>query len=162
MELGKRKMLSMRKAAQVRSRDNVSPSPSQRLKRNLNESVVECGMISHVSAREKEAMVLKELLKEEDPSDNTFECNFCSKVFSSAGPLTAHLQNHASGNDKNQRLDCPWPRCSFSNTHHILTKHIRSKHTKEELFRCVHCPKKFHTMESKQVHEKKHTQQNEW
>ena len=119
-------------------------------------------MIRNISAREKDAMVLKELLKEEDPSDNTFECNFCSKVFSSAGPLTAHLQNHASGNNKNQRLDCPWPRCSFSNTHHILTKHIRSKHTKEELFRCVHCPKKFHTMDAKQFHEKKHTQQNEW
>ena len=107
-------------------------------------------------------MVIKELLKEEDPCDDTFECNVCQKVFSSAGPLTAHLVKHTCGNNKPQRLYCPWPRCSFSNTHHILTKHIRSKHTKEELFRCVHCPKKFHTMESKQVHEKKHTQQNEW
>ena len=136
-------------------------SSSKRVKRNLDESVIDCGMVMKVSEREKDAMDMKELLKEEDPGDETFDCNFCSKVFTSAGPLTAHLVNHSSGN-KREKLDCPWSLCNFSNSHQNLTKHIRSKHTKEELFRCVYCPKKFHTMDAKQTHEKKHTQQNEW
>ena len=116
-------------------------------------------MIRKVSAKEEGVMVMKELVKEENPCEDTFECNFCSKVFTSAGPLTAHLQNHTSGN---KRLDCPWPACSYANTPQNLTKHMRSKHTKEELFRCVQCPKKFHSMDTKLTHEKKHWQQNEW
>ena len=110
-ELEKRKVVS-KKVVQSGSLSNVLPSSSKRLKRNLDESVIDCGMIRKVSVREKNAMVIKELLKEEDPSDDTFECNFCTKVFTSAGPLTAHLANHSSGN-KCQKLDCPWPECSF-------------------------------------------------
>ena len=152
----------MKKVVKTRSESNVLPSSSKSVRSNLNESVIDCGIIRKVSAKEKDAMVIKELLKEEDPCDEMFECNFCTKVFASAGPLTAHLVNHCRGNDKNQKLDCPWPLCSFANTHQNMTKHIRSKHTKEELFMCVHCPKKFHTMDTKLVHEKKHTKQDEW
>merc|ERR1712179_570559 len=156
-ELEKRNMQTKKKIIETRCRNiNVLSSSSQRLKRKLNESVesvIDCGMIRKVSAKEEGVMVMRELMKEENPCDNTFECNFCPKVFTSAGPLTAHLLNHTSGNNKHQRLDCPWPACSYANTHQNLTKHIRSKHTKEELFRCVQCPKKFHSMDTKLTHE---------
>jgi len=165
-ELEKRNILTKKKIIETRCRNNnVSSNSTQRLKRKLNESVesvIDCGMIRKVSAKEEGVMVMRELMKEENPCDDTFECNFCPKVFTSAGPLTAHLLNHTSGNNKHQRLDCPWPACSYANTHQNLTKHIRSIHTKEELFRCVQCPKKFHTMDTKLIHEKKHWQQNEW
>lgn len=164
-ELVKRNMLTKKKTIETRCRNNnVLSNSTQRVKRKLNESaesVIDCGMIRKVSAKEEGVMVMKELIKEENPCDDTFDCNFCPKVFTSAGPLTAHLLNHSSGN-KHQRLECPWPDCSFANTHQNLTRHIRSKHTKEELFRCVQCPKKFHTMDTKLIHEKKHWQQSEW
>jgi len=163
-EFEKRKLTRMKKVVEGRCINAASSRSSHGLKRKLNESaesVIDCGMVRKVSAKEEGLMVMKELLKEENPCDDTYECSFCAKVFTSAGPLTAHLLNHTSGN-RNQRLDCPWPACSFSHTDQNLTKHIRSKHTKEQLFRCVQCPKKFHTMETKLVHEKKHWQQNEW
>merc|ERR1712179_634824 len=105
-ELEKRNMQTKKKIIETRCRNNnVLSSSSQRLKRKLNESVesvIDCGMIRKVSAKEEGVMVMRELMKEENPCDNTFECNFCPKVFTSAGPLTAHLLNHTSGNNKHQ------------------------------------------------------------
>jgi len=139
----------------------VSSSAYDPLKRKLNESVVDCGSFKRISKREEESIVLKKLKKEENPCDDTFKCNFCERSFVSAGPLAAHLERHYDG-PKHQRLNCPWPDCSFANARHNLTKHMRSKHTKEELFQCTQCLKKFRTMDMKMIHEKKHRQQDEW
>jgi len=162
-EFERRKLIAKKKVIVNEGRSISGASSSSFMsKRKLNESlesVIDLGMIRNISAKEEGVMVMKELVKEENPCEDTFECNFCSKVFTSAGPLTAHLQNHNGGN---KRLDCPWPACSYVNTPQNLTKHMRSKHTKEELFRCVQCPKKFHSMDTKLNHEKKHWQQNEW
>jgi len=130
-------------------------------KRKLDESVIECGLMKKVSTKERDAMEISLLMKEEEPCEDTFECNYCEKSFASAGPLSAHLLKHTNGS-KNTRLDCPWPYCTYSNTQRILIKHMRSKHTKEELFKCGNCPAKFHTMEAKGSHVKKHKQSDMW
>jgi len=130
-------------------------------KRKLDESVIDCGMMRKVSAKEMDAMEISYLKKEEEPCKDTFECNYCDKSFTSAGPLAAHLMKHTDGS-KNTRLDCPWSYCAFSNTLRNLIKHMRSKHTKEELFKCGYCPAKFHTMDAKEGHVKKHRQSNMW
>jgi len=139
----------------------VSSSAYDPLKRKLDESVVDCGVLRGISKREEEFVVLKKLKKEENPCDDSFECSFCSRSFGSAGPLAAHLVRHYSS-DNQKRLDCPWPGCSFVSARPNLTKHMRSKHTKEELFQCTVCLKKFRTMDMKIIHEKKHKQQDEW
>jgi len=131
------------------------------LKRKHNESVVDCGLLRRISKKEEEFIVLKNLKKEENPCDDTFVCSFCTRSFGSAGPLAVHLERHYSGL-KHQRLDCPWPDCSYANSTQNLTKHMRSKHTKEELFQCTQCLKKFRTMDMKMIHEKKHSQQDVW
>ena len=43
-ELQKRELLT-KKVTQARSKSNVLPSSSKRLKSNLNESVIDCGMV---------------------------------------------------------------------------------------------------------------------
>jgi len=136
---------------------------SQSRKRKLDESVIDCGILCTISNKEKNMMDVKKLIKEENPCSDMFECSFCSKAFASAGPLTAHLQKHYKKiSKKPTRLDCPWPECNFVNTQENLTKHIRSKHTKEELFSCSFCVKRFCTVDAKMAHERKHTRRDLW
>ena len=133
------------------------------VKRKLNESVLDCGeIVKKIPAKEKEAMVPKVLKVEESPSEYPFDCSFasCSRSFTSAAPLASHLEKHYS--TKQAKFDCPFPNCQFANTQEHLTKHMRSKHTKEQMFTCDHCSSKFHTMDAKVGHEKKHRQQDVW
>jgi len=128
-------------------------------KRRLNESVLDCGkIIKKIPSTEIEAMAPKKLKAEEESPDSAHQCNFeyCQRSFTAASPMVSHLENHY---DQNQaKIDCPFPSCQFANSREILTRHIRSKHTKEQMFTCVFCPAKFHTMAAKVGHEKKHNQ----
>jgi len=145
-----------RQAATSSSTTEPSNSRSRfALKRKLNESVVDCGeILKKISSKEKEAIVPKVLKVEEISPINTYQCNLCSQSFTSAAPLVIHLEKH----NRSEKVDCPFPSCFFGGTQEVLTKHIRSKHTKELLFLCSSCPMKFMTMSAKVSHEKKHSQ----
>ena len=134
------------------------------LKRKLNESVIDCEEIMNkVPAKEKDAMVPKVLKVEEEASEQTYDCGFanCRRgSFSSAATLMAHLEKHYAQNQG--KFDCPFTGCQFVNTQEQLTKHMRSRHNKEQLFTCAHCSVKFSTMLAKVMHEKKHGQQQMW
>ena len=134
------------------------------LKRKLNEAVIDCDEImKKIPAKEKEAMVPKVLKVDEEASEQTYDCGFanCRRgSFSSAATLMAHLEKHYAQNQG--KFDCPFTGCQFVNTQEQLTKHMRSKHTKEQLFICKHCSVKFCTMLAKEMHEKKHGQQDVW
>ena len=51
-----RRNFFMKKVVQARSKSNVLPSSSKRLKSNLNETVIDCGMVRKVSSKEKDAI----------------------------------------------------------------------------------------------------------
>eukprot|EP00092_Neocalanus_flemingeri_P055366 GFUD01065412.1.p1 GENE.GFUD01065412.1~~GFUD01065412.1.p1 ORF type:complete len:248 (-),score=63.12 GFUD01065412.1:30-677(-) len=129
--------------------------------RRLNESVVECVFKpKKISSMEKEAMTTKVIKTEANSPPNPYECCFCPKSFTSAAPLVIHMEKHYA---KNQVMfDCPFSICSFSANKEYLTKHVRSKHTKEQLFICSSCPTRFHTMLAKVSHQKKHSQPALW
>jgi len=142
-----------------------STSSSSRFaaKRKLNESVLDCGeIVKKIPTREREAMVPIVLKVEEPPCEYPYECSFsgCGRFFTSAASLASHLGKHYPANQA--KIDCPFPHCQFTNTQEHLTKHMRSKHTKEQIFNCEQCSSKFHTMEAKVAHEKKHNQQDVW
>jgi len=133
------------------------------VKRKLNESVQDCGeIVKKIPAKEKEAMVPVVLKVEESPCEFPYECSFddCRRFFTSAASLATHLGNHYTSNQA--KIDCPFPSCQFTNTQEHLTKHMRSKHTKELIFTCYLCSTKFHTMDAKVAHQKKHDQQDVW
>jgi len=121
------------------------------VKRRMNESVLDCGeIVKKIPYKEKEAMVPKVLKVEEAPSDSPpYECSFtnCQRSFTCAAPLVSHLSKHYITNQ--EKFDCPFPHCQFVHTQEQLTKHMRAKHTKEQLFTCSHCALKFHTMHAK-------------
>eukprot|EP00092_Neocalanus_flemingeri_P024681 GFUD01026770.1.p1 GENE.GFUD01026770.1~~GFUD01026770.1.p1 ORF type:complete len:366 (-),score=119.09 GFUD01026770.1:79-1176(-) len=130
-------------------------------KRILNESVVDCEFIlKKVIRLEKEVMVPTVIKVEEESPPNPFGCNFCPQSFTSAAPLVIHLEKHTT--EAQEKVDCPFRHCSFAGYKENLTKHVRAKHTKEQLFPCCSCPTKFHTMAAKTAHEKKHSQPNIW
>jgi len=145
-----------RRAATSSSTTEPSNSRSRfALKRKLNESIVDCGeILKKISSKEKEAIVPKLLKVEVISPLNTYQCNVCSQVFTSAAPLVIHLEKH----NRSEKVDCPFPSCFFTGTQEVLIKHVRSKHTKEMLFICSTCPMKFMTMSAKVSHEKKHNQ----
>ena len=147
----------------VTSRPSI-PNKAPRQRKGREESVIDCGILRKISAKEKGAMDIKELVKNEDPCDGMFECKVCFQTFASAGPLTAHNRKHYNDIiiNKSTRMDCPWSGCNYANTQEKLFKHIRSVHTKEDLFPCSHCNKRFYTIESKRNHEKKHMRQDDW
>eukprot|EP00092_Neocalanus_flemingeri_P098624 GFUD01125765.1.p1 GENE.GFUD01125765.1~~GFUD01125765.1.p1 ORF type:complete len:366 (-),score=117.76 GFUD01125765.1:53-1150(-) len=129
-------------------------------KRKLNE-VVDCGLIpKKISQREKDAMVPTVLKREDDSPPNPYQCNFCRLSFTSAAPLVIHLEKHYAKIP--EKLECPFSNCGFSANEENLTRHVRAKHTKEQLFTCSSCPIKFHTMHAKMSHEKKHSQPTVW
>jgi hypothetical protein len=105
-------------------------------------------------------IVLK--VEEEPPCEFPYECSFsgCGRLFTSAASLASHLGKHYPANQL--KFDCPFPYCQFISSQEHLTKHMRSKHTKEQIVTCEHCSSKFHTMEAKVAHEKKHGQQDVW
>eukprot|EP00092_Neocalanus_flemingeri_P033138 GFUD01036035.1.p1 GENE.GFUD01036035.1~~GFUD01036035.1.p1 ORF type:complete len:466 (-),score=140.92 GFUD01036035.1:55-1452(-) len=142
--------------------DPTKSKPASASKRKLKESADFEVIPKKISAKEKEAMippVLKTESVEVSPPDY-FKCNICPKKFTSAAPLSTHLERHYS--PLYDTWDCPFLACSFSASQTNLTKHMRSKHTKELLFPCNHCPAKFHTMEAKKAHKKKHIQTDIW
>eukprot|EP00092_Neocalanus_flemingeri_P028381 GFUD01030819.1.p1 GENE.GFUD01030819.1~~GFUD01030819.1.p1 ORF type:complete len:363 (-),score=124.70 GFUD01030819.1:26-1114(-) len=123
--------------------------------------VVDCGLIpKKISQMEKDAMVPTVLKREEDSPPNPYECNFCHLSFTSAAPLVIHLEKHYA--KVPEKFECPFSNCGFSANVENLTKHVRAKHTKEQLFTCSSCPIKFHTMHAKMSHEKKHSQPTVW
>jgi len=139
----------------------ISSNPISARKRKLNESVLDCGLIKKkISVKEKESIVPKVLKIEEPSPPNPHECNFCGKSFTTAAPLATHLVRHYP--EFQDKLDCPFPTCNFAAAQENLTKHMRSKHTKEQLFSCYHCTIKFHTMDAKIAHEKKHRLPDVW
>ena len=158
----KDKIVSNRAAASTSG--EAGPSSSSQIspsKRKLNESVEDCGLIKKkISLKERDAMVLKVLKLEEPSPPNPHECNFCGKSFTSAAPLASHLVKHY--NKPEDKLDCPFPTCNFTAIQENLIKHMRSKHTKEQMFSCHHCTIKFYTMDAKMAHEKKHDQPAIW
>jgi len=161
--VGRKKVLKKKFMHQAASTSGKAGSSSQIStgKRKLNQSVEDCGLIKKkISLKEKEAMVPKVLKVEEPSPPNPHECNFCGKSFTSAAPLASHLVKHYPTAE--EKLDCPFPTCSFSATQENLIKHMRSKHTKEQIFSCDHCTIKFYTMEAKMAHEKKHGQPDIW
>jgi len=138
-----------------------SSNPISARKRKLNESVLDCGLIKKkISIKEKESIVPKVLKIEEPSPPNPHECNFCGKSFTTAAPLVTHLVKHYPQFE--DKFDCPFPTCNFAAAQENLTKHMRSKHTKEQLFSCYHCTIKFHTMDAKIAHEKKHRLPDVW
>jgi len=145
------------------SNDEKSGKSRFAVKRRMNESVLDCGeIVKKIPYKEKEAMVPKVLKVEEAPSDSPYQCSFtnCQRSFTCAAPLVAHLSNHYITNQ--DKFDCPFPLCQFVHTQEQLTKHVRAKHTKEQMFTCSHCAMKFHTMVAKVSHEKKHNQKDVW
>jgi len=149
------------------SASDIGPSTSSSsrfaAKRKLNESVLDCGeIVKKIPTKEREAMVPIVLKVEEPPCEYPYECSFsgCGRFFTSAASLASHLGKHYPANQA--KFDCPFPNCQFTNTQEHLTKHMRSKHTKEQIFNCEQCSSKFHTMEAKVAHEKKHNQQHVW
>jgi len=138
------------------SRSSISPR-----KRKLNESVLDCGLIKKkIGLKEKAAMVPRVLKVEEPSPPNPHECNFCGKSFTSAAPLASHLVKHYTQFE--EKFDCPFPTCNFVATQENLIKHMRSKHTKEQMFSCSYCTIKFYTMDAKVGHERKHGQPTVW
>eukprot|EP00092_Neocalanus_flemingeri_P033279 GFUD01036191.1.p1 GENE.GFUD01036191.1~~GFUD01036191.1.p1 ORF type:complete len:416 (-),score=134.68 GFUD01036191.1:26-1273(-) len=129
--------------------------------RRLNESVVDCVFKpKKISSRERNAMTTIAIKVEEDSPPNQFVCNICPKSFTCAAPLVIHIQKHYP--EAQEKLDCPFSTCGVSANKVNLIKHLRSKHTKEQLFLCSFCPTKFPTMPAKLYHEKKHTQPTVW
>eukprot|EP00092_Neocalanus_flemingeri_P028385 GFUD01030823.1.p1 GENE.GFUD01030823.1~~GFUD01030823.1.p1 ORF type:complete len:369 (-),score=102.35 GFUD01030823.1:51-1157(-) len=161
---GKKKVLKEKfviNKATLSSEAGPSSSKSSASKRNLNESVVDCGLMpKKISRMEREAMVPRVIKMEEDTPPNPYGCNICHQSFTSATPLVIHLEKHYA--EAPEKFDCPFPDCSFSATKEKLTTHVRAKHTKEQLFCCSSCPTKFHTMLAKKSHEKKHSQPTIW
>ena len=169
MQLGRKRILKekfvTRHQAATTSRGAGPRSSKSRFdcKRKLNESVLDCGQIlKTISAKEKESMVPKVLKTEEVSPPNPYDCNFagCHRSFTSAAPLVIHLGKHYS--EAVEKFDCPFPAHKFVASQLNLTKHMRSKHTKEQLFGCSFCPIKFHTMTAKMTHEKKHSNAGVW
>jgi len=157
----KEKFVTHQVAASTSGAGPSSSSLESRGKRKLNESVVDCGLIrKKISLKEKRAIVPKVLKIEEPSPPNPHECNFCGKSFTSAAPLASHLVKHY--NRVEEKLDCPFPTCNFAASQENLIKHMRSKHTKEQLFSCYQCTIKFYTMDAKVAHEKKHGQPEVW
>jgi len=145
------------------SNDKRSGKSRFAVKRRMNESVLDCGeIVKKIPYKEKEAMVPKVLKVEEAPSDSQYQCSStnCHRSFTCAATLASHLAKHYITNQ--ERFDCPFPLCQFVNTQEQLTKHMRAKHTKEQMFTCCLCAVKFHTMDAKVAHEKKHAQQDVW
>ena len=134
-----------------------------RSKNGRESSVIDCGIIRKISAKEKGAVDIRELVKNEDPCEETFECEVCQRTFASAGPLAAHTRKHYNDIifNKSTRMERPQRGCDYANTQVKLTKHPRSVHTKEDLFPCLHCNMRFHTIEAKRNHEKKHMREEE-
>ena len=121
---------------------------------DLNKSVVECDNIMKKSViKEMEAMTPVLVKQEVDLAK--FECNYCNKSFSSAAPLTSHLESHYA-RSTTKLMDCPFQLCEFQGNDCNLTKHMRSKHTDEMLFSCSVCTKRFFSMTAKSEHEAKH------
>eukprot|EP00092_Neocalanus_flemingeri_P037501 GFUD01040835.1.p1 GENE.GFUD01040835.1~~GFUD01040835.1.p1 ORF type:complete len:293 (+),score=96.22 GFUD01040835.1:142-1020(+) len=160
---GKKKVLKEKFITKedIRDAEPSSPKASFASKRKRYESVVDCGLIpKKISQMEKDAMVPTVLKKEDDSPPNPYQCNFCRLSFTSAAPLVIHLEKHYA--KVPEKLECPFSNCGFSANEENLTRHVRAKHTKEQLFTCSSCPIKFHTMHAKMSHEKKHSQPTVW
>ena len=144
------------------SRPSISYE-APRSRKGRENSVIDCGISRKISAKEKDAMDIRELAKDEDPCDDMFECEVCLQTFASAGPLAAHTRKHYNDIiiNKSTRMECPWRECDYANTQEKLTKHLRSVHTKEDIFPCQYCNMRFYSIEVKRNHEKKHMRQEE-
>jgi transcription elongation factor Elf1 len=127
-------------------------------KRKLNQAVIDCEFVLKKGIlKEKEVMTTKKLNTEAVSPPNPFECNFCTKSFTSAASLSVHLRNHYQGSSTTTVMDCPFPLCMHQGDQMKLVKHMRSKHNLEKLFNCPSCPDNFFTMEAMIAHENMHS-----
>jgi len=149
-------------ASSGEARSNSKQRCKVKRKVNLDESTVDIDVIlERTVSKEKEAMASKVLKLEEPSPPNHHECNFCKKSFTSAAPLVSHLEKHYTKSGK-FKFDCPFPTCMFAANSLNLTNHMRSTHTKEQLFICSSCPIKFYTRNALVAHEKKHSNPTVW
>ena len=114
-----------------------------------------------------EAMQVEVLKKEmpEELQEEKFEhllCKFCRSVpgkkeryFTTAAALKAHVEGEHEGR-LGRKLTRQCPVCPYSaRVPSQVTEHIRSKHSKEKLFKCS-CGKKFMTFPAYSAHQKKY------
>jgi len=164
LELGERagQGTNSNKDIQEPSSSTVDHITEVNRRRLLDQSVLDLGKIVKKIPSRELAAITPTKLKEEDPVDASFTCNFdyCMRSFTCASSLVSHLENHYAQDQA--RIDCPFPGCEFSNSKENLTTHMRARHTMEKLFSCQFCPSKFHTMVAKVTHEKKHSQNDVW
>lgn len=106
---------------------------------------------------------LTKLKAEEDDPVAKLKCKTCQLSFLSAAPLAAHCSKHGRINGENSKAkptyQCQNDGCEFVGKQFDLVKHMRVKHSKEQLFRCdqLHCNKPFFSVEAKIRHEKNHS-----
>jgi len=86
-----------------------------------------------------------------------YNCTLCDYELTNAASIASHIEaKHREGNLK---LKCIFPQCKHSANKPDLVRHIRAKHTKEELFFCEECGKWFHNDKALKQHEEKHRYQ---
>jgi hypothetical protein len=85
-----------------------------------------------------------------------FPCKACDKFYSTAACLIVHAETkHWTKSSGTQ--DCPVRGCSVQQSSKLqLLRHVRMKHTKEQLFNCLRCGMNFTNMVARNSHLRKH------
>lgn len=83
-----------------------------------------------------------------------FYCSQCERGFTNSASLASHIESKHTTNGK--KLRCTFPLCTHLATKANLTRHMRAKHTKEELFECDECCMSFCTHSALKEHNWKH------
>lgn len=79
------------------------------------------------------------------------------KEFTMASSMASYTLAKAKTSNRNDPLRCLVIGCSYrTDTGLKLRVHIRNKHTKEEIFQCPYCPKKFRNKDTTNKHVRKH------
>jgi hypothetical protein len=82
-------------------------------------------------------------------------CSKCPKIFSCAAALMVHMEIHKKKSMANNNKKCGV--CEYSSTQRVrVLRHMRTKHTKEQIFSCSSCSQKFFSHSALEYHEKKH------
>jgi len=121
---------------------------------NNNNSEIEVYEFKSQEIADAIPKVLKKETNENNPSTEVipkFACDNCGKTFSNAATLLVHAEKHGQTKGKRKCI-----LCNFSGERTNLLTHIRSVHTKEKLFECSVCLKRFSTCGQKNNHEMRH------
>ena len=94
-----------------------------------------------------------------------FSCEICGQVFEKSESYHYHKVKICSTRE-NGTLKCPFKDCTNETNYFepsqyrtylaSVINHIRAKHTKEALFKCKKCPKKYFSRSSLYTHSQKH------